>query len=175
MLTKHKNNWGLGPSLQWKNDSLIFRHGGKNEGFTNEFISFANRGNAVIVMTNADNGGKLIGEILRSVSNYYAWGIDNQRVVKTIELPLSKLDNLVGKYKLDFQVPGIGDYIVEIAVDDKKIIIIDPNNAETNVLTALEELKFIDLDTGDEVMFQLTDNKQGVLFNTRFQFYKIQK
>jgi CubicO group peptidase (beta-lactamase class C family) len=175
MLTKHKNNWGLGPSLQWKNDSLIFRHGGKNEGFTNEFISFANRGNAVIVMTNADNGGKLIGEILRSVSNYYAWGINNQRVVKTIELPLSKLDNLVGKYKLDFQVPGIGDYMVEIAVDDKKIIVTDPNNGETNVLTALEELKFIDLDTGDEVMFQLTDNKQGVLFNNRFQFYKIQK
>ncbi|MFT6842632.1 MAG: CubicO group peptidase (beta-lactamase class C family) [Psychroserpens sp.] len=175
MLTKHKNNWGLGPSLQWKNDSLIFRHGGKNEGFTNEFISFANKGSAVIVMTNADNGGKLIGEILRSVSNYYAWGINNQRVVKTIELPLSKLDNLVGKYKLDFQVPGIGDYMVEIAVDDKKIIVTDPNNGETNVLTALEELKFIDLDTGDEVMFQLTDNKQGVLFNNRFQFYKIQK
>lgn len=175
MLTKHKNNWGLGPSLQWKNDSLIFRHGGKNEGFTNEFISFANKGNAVIVMTNADNGGKLIGEILRSVSNYYAWGINNQRVVKTIELSLSKLDNLVGKYKLDFQVPDIGDYIVEIAVDDKKIIVTDPNNGETNVLTALEELKFIDLDTGDEVMFQLTENKQGVLFNNRFQFYKIQK
>ncbi|HIG90006.1 MAG TPA: class A beta-lactamase-related serine hydrolase [Flavobacteriaceae bacterium] len=177
MLTKHKNNWGLGPSLQWKNDSLIFRHGGKNEGFTNEFISFANKGNAVIVMTNADNGGKLIGEILRSVSNYYAWGINNQRVVKTIELPLSKLDNLVGKYKL--AVTGNifldGDYIVEIAVDDKKIIVTDPNNGETNVLTALEELKFIDLDTGDEAMFQLTENKQGVLFNNRFQFYKIQK
>ena len=37
MLTKHKNNWGLGPSLQWEKDSLIFRHGGKNAGFTNNF------------------------------------------------------------------------------------------------------------------------------------------
>lgn len=48
MLTKHKSDWGLGPSLKWAEDS------------------FANRGEALIVMTNADNGNKLIGEIMNA-------------------------------------------------------------------------------------------------------------
>ncbi len=68
MLTKHKNDWGLGPSLKWAEDSLIFQHGGKNAGFTNNMLAFANRGEALIVMTNADNGNKLIGDYIVDVS-----------------------------------------------------------------------------------------------------------
>lgn len=71
MLTKHENNWGLGLSLKNKKDSLIFQHGGKNEGFTNDMIAFAYQGNAVIIITNADNGGKLISGIKNAISNYY--------------------------------------------------------------------------------------------------------
>lgn len=175
MLTKHKNDWGLGPSLQWEQDSLIFKHGGKNAGFTNNLISFANRGNAVIVMTNADNGGKLIEEILRAVSSYYNWGISNPKVVEVIEVEEEKLNNLVGKYMLDYQVPGIGDYITDIEIKDNKLFVTDPNNGDTNVLTALEELKFIDLDSGDEVVFQIGGDKLEILWNNRFQFFKIEK
>ena len=174
MLTKHKNDWGLGPSIQWEQDSLIFRHGGKNAGFTNNLISFANRGNAVIVMTNADNGGKLIGEILRAVSNYYNWGINNPRVVDVIEVEEEKLKNLVGKYLLDFQVPDIGDYIIDIEIKNDKLFVSDPNNGDSNFLSAIEELKFINLENGDEVVFQLEEDKVGILWNNRFQFNKIE-
>lgn len=174
MLTKHKNDWGLGPSIQWEQDSLIFRHGGKNAGFTNNLISFANRGNAVIVMTNADNGGKLIGEILRAISNYYNWGINNPRVVDVIEVEEEKLNNLIGKYLLDFQVPDIGDYIIDIEIKNDKLFVSDPNNGDSNILSAIEELKFIDLENGDEVVFQLEGDKVGILWNNRFQFNKIE-
>lgn len=174
MLTKHKNDWGLGPSIQWEQDSLIFRHGGKNAGFTNNLISFANRGNAVIVMTNADNGGELIGEILRAVSNYYNWGINNPRVLDVIEVEEEKLNNLVGKYLLDFQVPDIGDYIIDIEIKNDKLFVSDPNNGDSYILSAIEELKFIDLENADEVVFQLEGDKVGILWNNRFQFNKIE-
>jgi CubicO group peptidase (beta-lactamase class C family) len=75
MLTKHENGWGLGPSLEAEGDSLIFQHGGKNAGFTNDLVSSAYQGNAIIVMTNADNGGKLIREIEKAISDYYGWGL----------------------------------------------------------------------------------------------------
>jgi hypothetical protein len=39
MLTKHQNDWGLGPSLGWDADSLRFGHGGKNAGFTNRMTA----------------------------------------------------------------------------------------------------------------------------------------
>ena len=73
MLTMHDNGWGLGPILRQVNGSLIFQHDGKNEGFTNEFLAFVSPENAVIIMTNGDNGGKLIREIRNSIFRYYGW------------------------------------------------------------------------------------------------------
>ena len=73
MLVKHRNNWGLGLSLDGEGDSLKFGHGGKNEGFTNNLVAFAHKGRAVIIMTNGDNGGMLIGEIQKSIFEHYQW------------------------------------------------------------------------------------------------------
>jgi CubicO group peptidase (beta-lactamase class C family) len=174
MLTKHKNNWGLGPSLQWEKDSLIFRHGGKNRGFTNELISFANKGSAVIIMTNADNGGKLISEILRSISKKYNWGINKQKIIETIEIPIEKLNSLTGKYKLNFQVNGIGDYLIDVKIENNKLIVNDPNNGEINILAATKELNFIDLASGDTIKFTNTDASKTVVFNNRFTFNKME-
>jgi len=175
MLTKHQNNWGLGPSLRGEENALLFGHGGKNAGFTNELLSFAHRGDAVIVMTNADNGGKLIGEILRSVSSYYNWGISDQKILETVDLPAHKLERLAGRYLADFQVPEIGDYFIEVSVKNNRLFVSDPNSHESYTLTALEEWKFMDLEKGDEVEFQLTEHQEnkGILWNGRFQFNKI--
>ena len=173
MLTKHKNNWGLGPSLQWESDSLVFRHGGKNAGFTNEMIAFAHRGNAVIVMTNADNGGKLIGEVLRGVSQYYKWGVSNQQAIKAIEIPIETLNEYTGTYQLNFQVPNIGDYFVEITIKNNHLCIYDPNNGELNILTPTAPSTFIDTDTGEKVSIQSDNNNLAMIFNNRYTFHRV--
>jgi CubicO group peptidase (beta-lactamase class C family) len=174
MLTKHKNNWGLGPSLQWEKDSLIFRHGGKNRGFTNQFVSFANKGNAVIVMTNADRGGSLINEILRATSKQYHLAINKQRVIETIEIPVEKLNDLTGKYKLNYQIDGIGNYFIEVKIENNKLRIIDPNNGEINILTAIKEFEFIDLETGTKIRYSSDKTSETIVFNGRFTFNKIE-
>lgn len=173
MLTKGKGDWGLGLSLEGDRDSLIFSHGGKNAGFTNSMIAFAHRGDAVIVMTNADNGGRVIEEVLRAISAYYDWGIREQRVVKVAALEKDQLERLPGKYLLDFPVPGIGDYLIDLEIRDGQLYVTDPNNGEINILTATEDSKFIDLVSGDEVAFQMDGDKVGLLWNGRFQFDKI--
>jgi len=177
MLTKHKNDWGLGPSLTWGADSLRFQHGGKNAGFTNDMMAFAHRGNAIIIMTNADNGGILIGEILRSVSQYYSWGISHPRMVDTVELPIEQLSSLAGQYKLDFQVPGIGDYLIGVELKNDMLYIADPNDNNTIRLAALNDSMFIDLEKGDEIKFQVPVDSAGIglLWDNRYQFYKIIK
>jgi len=73
MLTKHKNNWGLGLFVESEGNSLRFAHGGTNEGFNANLFSFAYQGKAIIVMTNGDNGKKLINEIHRSIFEFYQW------------------------------------------------------------------------------------------------------
>ena len=174
MLTKHKNDWGLGPSLRWEADSLMFGHGGKNAGFTNDMRAFATKGNAVIVMTNADNGGRLIGEILRAVSKHYDWGISKQRVVAIEDLSEEYLKDITGKYKLDFQVPDIGDYIVSLSIKDNRIVVDDPNNGEIDRFAALEQSKYINLETGSELTIEIENDTWTLLFNGQYRFYKME-
>jgi len=174
MLTKHKNNWGLGPSLAWEADSLRFQHGGKNAGFTNDMIAFAHRGDAIIIMTNADNGGRLIGEILRSVSKFYNWGISHPRMVDTIALPVGHLRVLTGQYKLDFHVPGIGDYLIGVELINNRLYVADLNDNNTIGLTAMNDSMFLNLEKGDEIKFQMQEDSAriGLLWDNRYQFYK---
>jgi len=175
MLTKHKNDWGLGLALNGDGDSLIFRHGGKNEGFTNNFFSFAHHGDAVIVMTNADNGGPLIDEILSSVSEYYGWGKSEPRTIEVIELQPEQLTRLTGKYKLDYQIPEIGDYFVEVSNSDSGLIVNDLITKQVSKLYPLDEFKFIEIEGGEEVLFQLSENSEkiGLLWNNQYQFFRI--
>jgi hypothetical protein len=176
MLTKDKNDWGLGPSLRWANDSLIFGHGGKNEGFTNDMFAFAKSGNGVIVMTSADNGGRLIGEVQRSISNYYNWGTHNAREVEVIEMADEELEKFAGKYMLDFKVPDIGDYLIDVTIKAGKINAIDPNNGEVNLFSPQKDMKFIDLESGDSAETIISDSGSiSLLINGRFTFNKVKE
>ena len=175
MLTKHKNDWGLGPHLAWDADSFRFQHGGKNAGFTNNLIAFAHRGDAVIIMTNADNGGKLIGEIENSISSYYGWNIRNPRTVKVATLSPDHLNKFIGRYKHETPMEGVGEYFVDIKIENDKIILFDPNDGQREEMTPLDQFKFIDLEDGDELVFQISADSSGFKWNNRFQFYKVNK
>lgn len=75
MLSYQVGGWGLGLSLKFDGDNLIFRHSGKSEGFTCYFISRVVKGEAIVIMSNSDNAWKLIMEIIHSMDNYKDWGI----------------------------------------------------------------------------------------------------
>ena len=176
MLKKDKNDWGLGPALRWESDSLIFGHGGKNAGFTNDMMAFANKGDAIIVMTSADNGGRLIGEILRAASKYYNWGTHQAKTVEISEMTNDELSRFKGKYLLDFKVPDIGDYFINVTIDSGKLHVLDPNNNDENVLTPLKNMNFIDLDKGDQVEIKIEDEGIiSILWNGRYNFNKVEE
>lgn len=165
MLSKHHNGWGLGPALRWDHDSLIFMHGGKNAGFTNNLTAFANRGNALIIMTNGDNARPLIAEIERAVSKYYGWGFSDQRAVEAIQLTAETLNQFAGTYRmrdleigLDFSVVN-GRLAAEGEIGRFQFI-------------PLGESTFIDLETGHEIVFQPDGDKQGFLLDNRLRFDK---
>ena len=128
-------------------------------------------------MTNADNGGALINEILSSISGYYDWGISNQRVIEVIKIPVEKLSKLTGKYKLNFQIPEIGDYFIEVSIKDSSLIINDLITKQVSKLYPLQELKFIEIEGGEEVLFQVSEEskKTGLLWNNQYQFFRIEE
>ena len=175
MLTKHQNDWGLGPALQWEGDSLVFRHGGKNAGFSNTMVAFARKGDAAVVMTNADNGTRLMGEIMRSISHAYNWGISNQDVIEQADVDIESLVPFAGRYKYIEKVPDIGDYYIEINLQDGKFMVLD-EPYETNIrFYPVAPLELIDLDTGDRIKLEQNQEsgKLSFMWNGRFLFEKV--
>lgn len=174
MLTKHQSNWGLGPQLRWGGDSLIFRHGGKNEGFTNDMLAFAHRGNGLIIMTNGDNGGQLMREIQLAISKYYGWGIRQGKTIKVVDLKAAQIKRLLGKYKYEGKING-KDYLAKVKMKHGKLLFEDLVTRETYTLEAMSDTHFVHPATGNRVIFKKEKGQTDYAFywNGRFRFNKI--
>lgn len=168
MLTKHKNNWGLGPSLKYEKDSLLFGHGGKNAGFTNDMKAYAYQGNALIVMTNADNGGKLISEIENAVSSYYNWSISRPNTIEVIDLPNTDLKQFAGKYELKQQ--GL---VLEVQFRENALVLPSTPVGSLSLLP-MTKTKFIDLESGTVIEFLVDEKVSGFMVNNAFKLVKIE-
>lgn len=172
MLTKHDNDWGLGPSLVSEGNSLRFVHGGKNEGFTTNLIAFAHKGEAVVIMTNGDNGRKVITELERSVSTYYGWGMNNYRIVHPVTLPPNSTSNLIGNY---LDIEGNENATVEISLKNDTLFVTDTNFNIHAALTPLNELNFVSISKQIEISFEKDKlgEVKGFLWNNKWKHVKI--
>tara|TARA_B110000116_G_scaffold204066_1_gene179127 strand:+ start:33 stop:1460 length:1428 start_codon:yes stop_codon:yes gene_type:complete len=169
MLTKHKNDWGLGPSLEGEKDSLIFGHGGKNAGFTNDMKAYAYQGNAVIVMTNADNGGMLISEIINAVSKYYNWAISQFKTIEVVELSDADLKQYMGKYEI--KGPNL---IVEVQFKDNQLFLTSTDWDDDVNLSPMTNSKFIDLKRGTVIEFLVDEKVSGFRVDNSLKAVKIE-
>lgn len=64
---------GLGPFLDGADGSRRFSHGGDDAGFVCKFVAYLDRGQGAVVMTNSDNGGQLVQEVLGGIALAYVW------------------------------------------------------------------------------------------------------
>lgn len=100
MLTRQKDNWGLGFELEKPGATPRFDHFGVNAGFVSVLQAYRDKGQGVVIMTNGQEGEKLITEILRAVAHEFGWPD-----FKPLEHTLTKLDSamtpkLAGTYVL---------------------------------------------------------------------------
>ncbi|MFK7781519.1 serine hydrolase domain-containing protein [Psychroserpens sp.] len=168
MLTKHKNDWGLGPSLQNHKESLIFGHEGKNAGFTNNMRAYAYEGKAFIIMTNADNGGELLLEIENAIYKHCNWSINQTETIEIIKLSDTNLKKYTGKY--EFKEEGL---IIEVQFKENHLFIDNTPIGDLNLLP-ITNTKFIDIESATVIEF-LVDNKvKGFIVDNNFKLVKIQ-
>jgi CubicO group peptidase (beta-lactamase class C family) len=66
-------NWGLGVDLGSPRSARHFGHTGHNIGFVSEYVFYPDTCQGAVVMTNADQGGWLVTEILRAIGEAYNW------------------------------------------------------------------------------------------------------
>lgn len=108
MLTPGMNGQGLGPGISA--DSLAFSHGGSNEGFRCIMIGYKDGRGGLVVMTNGDNGGRLMQEIVYTVADLYSWPGYNPPEKVLAELDAAQLERLAGTYRME----GIGEATVSL-------------------------------------------------------------
>ncbi|MFT6416561.1 MAG: CubicO group peptidase (beta-lactamase class C family) [Gammaproteobacteria bacterium] len=175
MLTQHKNSWGLGPTLKMMDGVLLFGHGGKNEGFSNNMMGFVNKGDAVVVMTNGDNGTKIIQEILAAVSAQYDWNIVNPRTINTLTPSTDLLEAIIGNFKSKRQLLPKGDYIVEMKIEDGQLNVYDKTNEELTIFLQIDTLTFMDISSGDILEFKREADQsiKSVMYNRQMEFVRV--
>ena len=69
---------GVGPfavgfTIEKRGEGWYFSHGGSNWGFQCLLLAHVRKGYGVAVMTNADSGGRLLGEVVSRVAAAYKW------------------------------------------------------------------------------------------------------
>lgn len=101
MMSRGLKDWGLGFDLGPKDGPRRFGHTGHNVGFVSEFVMYPDSCQGAVVMTNADQGGWLVTEILRAIGDAYSWP-DNQPSPVQAAVPLTEAiaKRFVGTYRL---------------------------------------------------------------------------
>lgn len=155
---------GLGPELTDSDGNLEFGHLGKNAGFTNDMLAGVDTKNAIIIMTNADNGGFIMSEIQRSVCHYY--GIDLEipetQIVDTATVTEEYLHGLTGRY--EFVVPETGERLgqyMNLGVSDGRLTIHDLSSGDTHTLDPLTNNRFLDFRSGLLIGFMPPGDAEG--------------
>jgi CubicO group peptidase (beta-lactamase class C family) len=73
MLTPGQGGWGLGPEIHGSATDPLFLHRGVDAGFECLMVAYVKRDEGAVVMTNAQGGGVLAAEVMRSIAAEYKW------------------------------------------------------------------------------------------------------
>lgn len=73
MLTRQKEDFGLGLELQGSGPGLRFMHGGRDEGFDSLLLAYANKGLGAAVMINDNENSGAIARVMDRVASEYGW------------------------------------------------------------------------------------------------------
>ena len=65
--------YAVGFDVSKQGEGWYFQHGGSNWGFQCDLIAHVRKGYGVAIMTNADSGGAILGEIRNRVAAAYNW------------------------------------------------------------------------------------------------------
>ena len=73
MLTRVPGGDGQGFDLSGTGEALRYSHAGGNAGFRCYAAAFAGTGRGVVLMTNSDEGDRLVREVTRAIAREYGW------------------------------------------------------------------------------------------------------
>jgi hypothetical protein len=122
MLTNQAADYGLGLAVSGAGAARIFGHNGRDEGFDARMQGFAEAGQGVVVMINANDNSGMVGRIVRFVSRKYKWPAQSSSssgpAATERTAPGVPLETVTGRYELNNNnMLTLADYDGRLFVD----------------------------------------------------------
>lgn len=132
MLTRRNGPWGLGwEFMSLDSEARSFQHTGSNRGYKSVLYARLDRDEGVAIMTNGDNGGELMYEVLTTIALERGWEELRPSPVSRSSVPRSSLAGLAGTYA--FSSPIDGTIVVRVQ-GEALTIEVPGHNRETEFL-----------------------------------------
>lgn len=152
-------NWGLGVAVDGAGDSLMFSHGGRDEGFVAQFNYWPASGRALVIMMNGVNGG-LLAEISRAFDAEYGTHLQPARVERTVATAdAATLGDYSGRYFLQAMPDSV---FLDIRRDGNTLYGKNTQTLVERVLWPQGPDTFFDLETGSAWTFERNKDTQKV-------------
>jgi CubicO group peptidase (beta-lactamase class C family) len=152
MLKPGKNGWGLGPAIQGKEETLRFSHGGGNEGFRCHVVGYAHTGQGAAVMTNSDNGGQILQEILLGIAREYEWQDYKPEIITAYEVDPEVFQDYTGRYRFKDM-----DFEFTIEAEEGRLMVIQGGRRSELIPTNKDVFYYLD----DGFVIQFKRDKKG--------------
>lgn len=153
MLTRGKGDWGLGIQIGGSASNPYFTHGGVDEGYESLLVGYENTGDGAVVMTNAEGGIRLAGQLISSIAAAYDWPDFRPAQRTEIKLDHAALARYLGTYQIapQFAVTFTleGNQLMTQATGQPKFPVY-PESANKFFLKAVDaEVEFVSNDQGE--------------------------
>jgi CubicO group peptidase (beta-lactamase class C family) len=100
MLTNVKNDDGLGVFLDKSSGNLLFFHGGRDDGFDAYMGGYAEGGQGIVIMINANDNSGMMRRIYEFVAREYGWpGSAPQFTLEPVRVPSARVASWGGRYE----------------------------------------------------------------------------
>ena len=153
MLTPGVGGWGLGVELGGAPANPYFTHGGVNEGFESLFVAYeAQGGEGAVIMTDAQGGLQLAGDLMRSIAAEYGWPDFHPTVRASVSVSPDLLASYAGTYQIapnfDLVVTVEDGHLVTQGTGQPKFSLVAESPTKFFPLVFDAEIEFVKDDSG---------------------------
>jgi len=136
MLSPRVDGSGYGFRLEGQHEKFKILLKGRTRGYRSAVLIYPALGQGVVVMTNSENGGVLIEEILHGLSAIYGWPD-----YKPEEKPLYRLDpSIYAQYVGRYQVNN--DYFLDVTYEDYYLVVHPTGQSPTKFYVETQTIFF---------------------------------
>jgi len=135
-----------------RSDDLIFRHYGSNQGFTCYVVGSLKNRQALIAMTNSDNGFALLDYLARATAEHYKWDYLQPEVFEPVELDPEEMIGFQGRFNHNAK-------ILQFTQKDDSLWVSSEGEEAQAKLTPVRNSTFIN--PVDSVMYKFLKNRTG--------------